>query len=62
MKNEMKENRGGGEGMERKSEKEAGRERAEGKHTSIPFVLRSPAGHESSEFDGYGPRTLSGSS
>lgn len=52
MKNEMKENRGGGEGIERKSEKEGGRERAEGKHAGIPLILRSPAGYESSEFDG----------
>lgn len=49
--NEIKENKGGGEGMERKSEKEAGRERAEGKHAGIPLTLRPPTGYESSQFD-----------
>ena len=43
----MKENRGGGE-----EEREGRRERAEGKHAGIPLNLRSPAGYESSEFDG----------
>lgn len=46
----MKENRGE-EGMERKREKEGGRERAEGKHAGIPLILRPPAGYESSQFD-----------
>lgn len=49
-KNEMKENKGG-EWMERKSEKEAGRERAEGKYAGIPLILRPPTGYESSQFD-----------
>ena len=63
MKNEMKESRGGEEGIERKGEKEGGRERErkESMQASLLF-LDHLQDMNPQNLMGYGPHTLSGSS